>query len=97
MKGVRGWSHLRWGVVFLTPESETGYRARMIGSLFHDEAGKSPYPGEPTRALVFHTRRDAREWCEAENAKWRDYPVGHICRNWRMRVVRVRETVTVVK
>lgn len=84
------WNRLLWGVELSSPLS----KPKLIGSLWHGQT-PYPYPDEPTRALLFCTRKAAREWCRAEMAKcaWRcDY-----CSDWRFRPVRVRETVKVVK
>jgi hypothetical protein len=54
----------------------------------------SYYQGEPTRALLFTTRTEARSFCDVQHAKY----IGRTdcCARWRFRPVRVRETVKVV-
>lgn len=94
---ARPWVTLRWGVTFQsrnTPHEPP----ILIGRLWtSDGLTDVKYPDyEPGRALLFHRRHQARTWCAAKNAGYAAYPEGHICRAWRMRVVRVRETVTVV-
>ena len=68
------WDRTLWGVEF------TGRNGKkiLIGSLWHP-AGV-PYPGEPSRALVFTNRKSVREWCKNKQDK-------------RFRPVRVWETV----
>ena len=65
----------------------------LIGSGWHEHVRteSKPYPGEPTRALLFHTRKDARDWCRARNEEYK--AMADFVRHWRMRVVRVRERV----
>jgi hypothetical protein len=48
------------------------------------------------RTLLFCTRAQARVWCRAKQAKFVDCPPEHVCRQWRFRPVRVRETVQVI-
>ena len=92
---VKPWSHLRWGVLF-TSTNIPVERPHLIGRGWVYEGDDVKYPEyEPGRALLFHRRHQAREWCAAKNTQYAGYSRGHICR-WRMRVVRVRETVTVV-
>ena len=91
------WHRLLWGVAFTARRGDP--EPMLIGSTWHEPVRqrKADWPGEPTRALLFTTRAGAADWCRETNAKWSDYPVGHICRKWRVRPVRVRETVTEVK
>lgn len=86
------WRRAFWGVMFVTRQD----KPHLIGSLFdNDERTCTRRPSEPTRALLFCTRRQAREWCRARNAEYASRRPGDICRNWRFRVVRVIETVKV--
>lgn len=92
---IRGWDRPLWGVVHTAPRS----RPILIGDAWHtDSASQSTrrHDGEPTRALLFTTRRAARDWCSAENAAYRSHPKGDIVYAWRVRPVRVREQVEVV-
>ena len=65
----------------------------LIGSLWLSPT--SSYAGEPTRALLFCTRKAARAYCRMEHAKYAGRT--DICTAWRFRPVRVRETVRKVK
>ena len=79
------WNRLQWGVEFRSGKE----KPHLIGSLWawHDAV---THPDEPTRALLFCTRRYARQWCKETNAKWQQNPsIAH----WRVKPVRVRETV----
>ena len=71
------WDKKLWGILFTGADGES----MLLGNIWHDEG--SPYPGEPTRALLFQTRAQAREWHANQRWSWR--------RNYR--VVRVWETV----
>ena len=91
---VRRWNRLLWGVVF------TGGILRdppmLLGGLWHDEARQfyGFYDGEPTRALLFCNRREARHWCSETNRKWQATN-DPIQQRWRVSPVRVRETVDI--
>ena len=93
-RGVGRWHRLLWGVVF------TGGMLRdlpmLLGGLWHDEAREFNgfYEGEPTRALLFCTRREARHWCNDTNRKWQATK-DPIQQRWRVSPVRVRETVVI--
>jgi len=90
---VRRWDRRLWGVEFSGLRSEP---PMLIGRLWGADLGGEPYPGEPTRALLFTTRELARQWCAATMAKWRDGRQRDDCvSRWRVRAVRVRETVHV--
>lgn len=68
----------------------------LIGNLWAAELRGEPYPGEPTRALLFCTREHARAWCADTLRKWRDgRQRDDIVARWTVRPVRVRETVQV--
>ena len=78
------WDRLLWGVL-LHSQAEP----LLLGAVWH-EAEFGGYAGEPSRALLFCTRRQAREWCATWNAK--ETASGTSVR-WRVSPVRVRETV----
>jgi hypothetical protein len=84
---------LLWGVAF----SGVGKEAPMlIGGLWAIDLGGDPYPGEPSRALLFCTRAQARAWCTETMRKWRDgRQRDDTLMAWRVRPVRVRETVVI--
>lgn len=94
---VRRWDRLLWGVEFTG--SRTDAAPMLIGRIWAAEwssATSYPYPGEPTRALLFTTREIARQWCAETMARWRDGGQRDDCvSRWRVRAVRVRETVQV--
>lgn len=74
------WNRKLWGVEFLYGKGQPV----LVGSMWHSITRDPFYLGEPTRALVFQTRKQARTWV-AEKMANRSYG--------RFRVVRVRETV----
>ena len=84
------WDRQLWGVEFIAPRE----KPTMIGTAWNYRIAKA-YDGEPPRALLFTTRSTAREWCDKKNAEYRAR--SDFVRHWRMRVVRVRETVRRVK
>lgn len=89
MSKPKPWSRLLWGVELISPRS----KPMLLGSVWLDPMPKSQYTGEPSRALLFTTRKAAREWClgrMAERANRTD-----VCRHWRYRPARVREIVRV--
>ena len=83
---MTAWNRLQWGVEFIGLDGVP----ILIGSAWHSEACRKSYPGEPTRALLFCSRQQARAWCAAENAR---YAAREDLRSWHVRPVRVRETV----
>ena len=88
--GVMAWNRLLWGVEF------AGGRERfLIGTAWMNPPPRSAYKGEPTRPILFMTRKQAREWCRKKQA---DYVrrVDSLAK-WRFRPVRVREKVGKVK
>ena len=89
------WDRKLWGIHFIGSFKE---KPRLIGAVWDEQVRATPnyYFGEPTRALLFMTRSQARAWCDAAHAKFLNYDKDHICRKWRFRPVRVRERVTEV-
>ena len=85
------WNRNLWGIELSTPYKRTPF---LLGSLWH-EVKPTLYHGEPTRAFLFARRSIARKWCEEQN-KLNAQRMG-ACKDWRYRVVRVRETVRKVK
>lgn len=89
---LRRWDRLLWGVHFIG--SARDKTPMLIGGLWADDLGGKPYAGEPTRALLFCTRAQARDWCAETMRKWRDGRHRDDCvTRWALRPVRVRETV----
>ena len=84
------WDRALWGVEFTSYDE-----SMLIGRVWAQElASSATYPGEPTRALLFTTREFARRWCAEKMRGWRDNGDSTV-RRWRVRPVRVRETVQV--
>lgn len=73
-----------WGVMV----SGAAVRQEHLISTLWNGHHYNPYPDEPPRALLFTTRKAAREWCRAKQG---------ISNVWRYRPVRVVESVRVVK
>lgn len=91
---VRRWDRLLWGVQFTGTLDDDA--PMLIGGLWATDLGGKPYQGEPTRALLFCTRQQARDWCAETLRKWRDgRQPDDIVSRWMVRPVRVRETVQV--
>lgn len=81
------WKTKLWGVEFTGGRDDP---PRLIGRNWMSHVD-DPYKGEPTRALLFCTRADARIWCNLKELQY----VGRddVCAKWRFRPVRVVETV----
>ena len=79
-----------WGIEFCGADG----RKIIIGGLWHYEFMhlRKYYDGEPPRALLFMTRRQAREWC----VKYGEQFIRADGR-WRFRPVRVIESVETAK
>jgi len=82
----RAWDRRLWGVEF---------ESKLIPPLLLGGGWCAPtpehYSGEPSRALLFTTRGGARRWCQEQRASYAKST--DVCRTWRFRPVRVRETV----
>ena len=88
-KRMRSWDRQLWGVRFTAGRHDD--RPLMIGTRWNPDTRGMGYEGEPTRVLLFTTRRIARAWCSARHAQ---YSGRHDnCARWRFTPVRVRETV----
>ena len=90
---MRIWDRKLWGVEFFTPRFR---EPLLLGSMWDDvvRERKDVYAGEPTRALLFQTRRDARAWCRKQLAEWAK---NESTRDWKVTAVRVRETVALIE
>lgn len=66
----------------------------VIGTAWHKEANErnKGYVGEPSRALLFKTRMQARKYCAARRKEYAT--IGGVCAKWRFTPIRVRESVT---
>lgn len=77
-----------WGIQLKTLKND-----RPIGPLFdswHDV--RQPfYEGEPTRPLLFVSRRLAREWCKQRRARYADREDD--CAQWYFKPIRVKESL----
>lgn len=82
------WDRLVWAAKF------SGGNEFLVG-----EAWDAVYPvlGRPMRTLLFSTRRQAREWCAEKMDVWAGYPEGDPVRRWKVKAVRVRESIQEVK
>lgn len=86
------WGRLLWGIEFRSGR-DSEWTLIGAGWMFSQHQGQ-PYKGEPTRALLFDTRRQAREWCLLTMRRWAP---NHSLDSWQVRPVRVRETVCRIK
>jgi hypothetical protein len=82
---VRHWDRLLWAVEMRSASCRP--EGMLIGDAWHAIAPPA-YEGEPTRCLLFRTRRLARAWCIEATVKHANHST-----DWRFRPVRVRETV----
>lgn len=66
----------------------------IIGTAWHKEANEANkgYAGEPSRALLFKTRKYARQYCAGQRASYAK--IGGVCATWRFTPVQVKESVT---
>lgn len=76
-----------WGVSFTNAKGE---RIEPLFGSWHDSMLTPRYDGEPSRAVLFRTRAQAREWCRAERARYEGRQ--DCCVKWRFTPVRVTET-----
>ena len=86
---LRPWRRLLWGILFRG--SMPTERPMLLGDAWCKPVPQPGYPGEPTRALLFRFRREAREWCRDAHARYSDRY--DCCAKWRFSPVRVEEIV----
>jgi hypothetical protein len=79
------WNRVLWGVEF----SSKIDGPIVIGAAW-DNIFPNAYVGEPTRALLFNTRRQAREWCHRRNEA-NNQP------GWKFKPIKIRETLENLK
>jgi len=84
------WDRLLWGIEFSSKNDGLGDKPMLIGGNWHPD-NKPRYPGEPSRPVLFETRKLAREWCAAKNEWCKSR--NDLCKYWHFRPVRVRESV----
>lgn len=85
------WDRRVWGVMLKGAIKSDP--PMLLGLAWARELMHAPYEGEPTRTLLFMTRKQARAWCDEKNRKWGAEPAGGMSR-WRVKPVRVRERVS---
>lgn len=83
------WNRKLWGVEFCGSFRQDP--PSLLGRSWHDDSVPRQYPGEPTRALLFRTRREARAWCRHKVKFYAG--LGDVCSLWRFSTVRVIERV----
>ena len=87
---AKPWDRLLWGVLFQSGRE----RPMLIGGSWDERLrDRKHYLDEPTRPILFTTRRSAREWCQIQRAKYNQR--NDELRAWKFSPVRVRETVKV--
>ena len=84
-------SRLLWAVMFW--DGSPDGRPHLCFGGWHPEMHER-YQMEPSRLVAFRTRKAARTFADANTARWKQR--SDFVNKWRMRVVRVRETVTVI-
>lgn len=80
------WNRLLWGVELIDEHKET----MIIGGGWHENM-IARYEGEPSRPILFLTRKLSREWCKGRNKQYESWEWP--CNKWRFRPIRVREIV----
>jgi hypothetical protein len=92
-KHPKPWERYLWGVEFTIWDKREP--PRLIGALWNNYPPRPSHDGEPSRALLFVTRRQARAWCAEKNKQYAGR--ADCCRHWRFQPVRVVETVRKVR
>ena len=85
MSDKHPWDRLLWGVEMRAKSCRP--EGMLIGDAW-DHVTPQKYLGEPTRPLLFWSRRQARVWCAAKTIACKRHSD-----DWIFRAVRVRETV----
>lgn len=86
------WNQPLWGVHLISDRE----KPLLLGRAWAPGINSAPrYTGEPTRALLFETRAQARQWCADRMRPWRLR--SDSMRDWKLRPVRVVESVTISK
>lgn len=82
------WRKELWGIKFSVASNDT--RPMLIGFAWHDmNRSRLYYLAEPTRALLFQTRKAARTWCNLKNQQNKGRT--DCCWKWRFTPIRVIE------
>lgn len=82
------WSCIHWGILFVPNFRDEP--PTLIGRAWLSPTMPKPYPEEPSRALLFKTRTQARAYCRRQHEKYKDS-----CPHWKFKPVKVRETVKI--
>lgn len=77
------WDKVLWGVEL--SHCASNERTLMLGSARHRPYRRG-HEDEPTRVLLFCTRKQARDWCKSSNEL-----AGHL--GWKYTPIKVRERV----
>lgn len=85
-KPLASWDHMFWGAEMRYDSDRKEWM--LLGVAWHSLVLPT-YEGQPPRALLFTTRRLAREWCAAKTIACKRHSD-----DWQFRAVRVRETIT---
>ena len=85
MNHRRVWDRHLWGIVFSDKHDPF-----LLGKAW-DSTDEPRHPGEPTRTLLFDTRKQARAWAADRITI---YKGNNITKKWKFKVVKVRELVT---
>lgn len=83
------WDRKLWGVMFTGALKAD--QPMLLGDAWHQSRGWPKTPDIPSRAMLFMTRAQARQWCSEQHAMNKGRQ--DCCAKWRFRPVRVRETV----
>lgn len=89
LKRIGPWKRVLWGI--LMKGSIPNDPPMLLGDAWYKPMPQPGYPGEPTRALLFYTRSEARAWCKDARARYSDR--NDCCGKWRFRPIRVTESV----
>jgi len=87
------WNRRFWGVEFKGSMKDN--KPSLLGSSWRDFGKVVPHTDEPTRVMLFTTRRAARQWCREKHQRYADRQ--DCCADWRFRPIRVQEIVRKIK
>lgn len=82
---AKSWSHQYWGVLLLSD----GKEPILISGSWHPKI-KYTYEGEPSRPVLFTTRKLARIWCKELNEMCKHVSI------WKFKVVKVKYNVKAI-
>jgi hypothetical protein len=82
------WNRALWAVEMRSKLSRP--EGMLIGDTWHSVTPRK-YEGEPSRSLLFQTRKQAREWCAAKTIECKRHSS-----DWKFKPVRVRETLSAI-